>query len=161
VATSFTERDQDHLSRAIELAHEAGRMGNLPIGCVICLDDEIVAEGKNAIWVPRLELYRHAEMEALRAIPAELSDRLKQMTLYSTLEPCVMCAGAILLHQIGRVVFGASDDYGSLGAGYDRLPPYFAEQYSLATWIGPVPSKECEDLLRRIRAMELAREQGD
>jgi tRNA(adenine34) deaminase len=159
MAVSFTSRDQDHLSRAIELAHEAGSIGNLPIGVVICLDDEIVAEGKNAIWVPRFEPYRHAELEALRALPANLSDRLKQMTLYTTLEPCVMCAGAILLHQIGRVVFGAADDYGGLGVGYDRLPPYFAEQYSLATWIGPVPSKECELLRERIR--ELERERGD
>jgi tRNA(adenine34) deaminase len=156
---SFTNRDREHLNRAIELAHEAGRSGNLPIGCVICLDDEIVAEGKNSIWAPRLALYRHAEMEALRALPANLTDRLKQMTLYTTLEPCVMCAGAILLHQIGRVVFGAADDYGSLGVGYDRLPPYFAEQYALASWIGPVTSRECDLLLEKIRDLE--RERGD
>ncbi|KPL20945.1 MAG: hypothetical protein AMJ93_10805, partial [Anaerolineae bacterium SM23_84] len=111
----LSARDHDYLRRAIELAHEAGRIGNLPIGCVICLGDEIVAEGKNAIWVPRVELYRHAELEALRALPAELAHRLSEMTLYTTLEPCLMCAGAILLHRIGRVVFGATDGYGGLG----------------------------------------------
>lgn len=109
--------------------------------------------------MPRLEPYRHAELEALRASPADLSHRFNQMTLYTTLEPCVMCAGAILLHQIGRVVFGAADDYGGIGAAVDSLPPYFAEQYSLASWIGPVSSKECDLLFERV--MELVREHLD
>jgi len=154
----LSARDHDYLRRAIELAHEAGRIGNLPIGCVICLGDEIVAEGKNAIWVPRVELYRHAELEALRALPAELVDQLDQMTLYTTLEPCLMCAGAILLHRIGRVVFGATDGYGGLGATAKPLAPYFAEQYSLTRWIGPARSKECDSLYARV--MELVARQA-
>jgi len=155
---SLTDRDQEFLNRAIELAQEAGSIGNLPIGCVICLDDQIVAEGKNSIWVPRFEPYRHAELEALRAVPADLSSRFNQMTLYTTLEPCLMCAGAILLHRIGRAIFGASDDYGGIGVTVDRLPPYFAEQYSLTSWIGPALSKECDALFRRVT--ELERERG-
>ena len=155
----LTVRDQDHLNRAIELAHEAGSMGNLPIGCVMCLDDQIVAEGKNWIWVPRFAAYRHAELEALRALPEDLVPRLHEMTLYTTLEPCLMCAGAILLHGIGRVIFGASDGYGGIGATVDQLPPYFALQYALASWIGPALSKECELLYERV--MELVMERGD
>ena len=155
---SLTEGDQDHLNRAIELAQEAGRNGNLPIGCVICLDDAIVAEGKNAIWVPSFAPYRHAELEALRTLPENLSPRLGEMTLYTTLEPCLMCAGAIWLHAIGRVIFGTSDRYGGVGACVDRLPPYFAEQHGRASWIGPVSSKECDLLYERV--MELVMERG-
>jgi tRNA(adenine34) deaminase len=151
-------RDQDHLGRAIELALEAGRIGNLPIGSVICLGDEIVAEGKNAIWVPRFAPYRHAELEALRALPAELVDQLNRMTLYTTLEPCLMCAGAILLHRIGRVVFGTTDAFGGLGAAAKQLPPYFAEQFSLTRWIGPAGSKECDLLYEKV--IELERQRG-
>ena len=159
MTTALSDIDQDHLNRAIELAHEAGSMGNLPIGCVICLDDRIVAEGKNWIWVPRLAPYRHAELEALRALPGDLAPRLHEMTLYTTLEPCVMCAGAILLHQIGRVIFGASDGYGGIGVTVDQLPPYFAEQYARTSWIGPASSRECDLLYERV--MELVTEHSD
>ena len=159
MTTTLSDRDQDHLNRAIELAHEAGSMGNLPIGCVICLDDRIVAEGKNAIWVPRFELYRHAELEALRTLPGDLVPRLHEMTLYTTLEPCLMCAGAILLHGIGRVIFGASDGYGGIGVTVDQLPPYFAEQYARTSWIGPASSRECDLLYERV--MELVTEHSD
>ena len=120
---TLSDRDHDHLNRAIELAQEAGKIGNLPIGCVICLDDQVVAKGKNAIWVPSFAPSRHAELEALRALPSDLAHRFNQMTLYSTLEPCLMCAGAILLHRIGRVIFGASDGYGGLGVAVDRRRP--------------------------------------
>jgi tRNA(adenine34) deaminase len=161
MATSelLTDRDRDHLQRAIALARQAGRLGNLPIGCVICLDDEIVAEGQNCIWVPRLAPYRHAEMEALRALPDDLADQCPHMTLYSTLEPCLMCASAILLHRIGRVVFGAADPYGGLGATAEQLPPYFAEQHARAHWIGPAGSEECEQLYERV--MQLVTERGE
>jgi tRNA(adenine34) deaminase len=156
---TLSGRDQQHLDRAIELAHEAGRLGNLPIGCVICLDDQIVAEGQNWIWAPRFAPYRHAELEAMRALPEDLVPRLQEMTLYTTLEPCLMCAGAILLHGIGRVVFGAVDDYGGLGATAEQLPPYFAQRYARTSWIGPAPSKECDLLYKRV--MELVTERGD
>jgi tRNA(adenine34) deaminase len=146
----LTDRDREHLQRAIELARDAGSRGNLPIGCVIGLDDRIVAEGQNWIWAPTLALHRHAEMEALRALPVELADRCRDMTLYTTLEPCLMCAGAIMLHSIGRVVFGAADAYGGLGVSAERLPPFFAEQYAQARWIGPAGSEECEQLYERV-----------
>jgi len=160
VATSglLTDQDWEHLQRAIKLARDAGRRGNLPIGCVICLGDKIVAEGQNWIWVPQSAPYRHAEMEALRALPVDLLDQRPDMTLYSTLEPCLMCAGAILLHRIGRVMFGAADAYGGLGATAERLPPFFEEQYGLASWIGPVRSQECDELYQRV--MQLVAERG-
>ncbi len=159
MSTSLTKRDLDHLGRAIDLARQAGSLGNLPIGCVICLDDQIVAEGQNWIWVPRLAPYRHAEMEALRALPDDLAHRFQHMTLYTTLEPCLMCAGAILLHGIGRVVFGTVDGYGGIGATAKRLPPFFAEQYALVRWIGPAQSEECDLLYEWVTRLEEERKQ--
>ena len=153
----ITATDRAHLARAINLAREAERAGNLPIGCVICLDDRIVAQGQNAIWSPKHAPHRHAELEALRALPASLAPEVDHMTLYTTLEPCMMCAGAILLHRIGRVVFGAADPYGGIGVSVGRLPPYFAEQYALATWIGPACSQECGLLYQRVTALEADR----
>lgn len=157
VTIRLTDRDQEHVNRAIELAEQAGRAGNLPIGCVICLDDQIVAEAQNAIWQPKLALHRHAELEALRALPDDLMPRLHEMTLYTTLEPCLMCAGAILLHQVRRVIVGAADPYGGAGVSLERLPSYFAEQYALTSWIGPIGSEQCEALYRRITELERQR----
>src|SRR5512143_1653195 len=99
--------DRDFLQRAIDLALLAEGEGNLPVGVVIALDGKIVAEGRNAIWVPRFDSTRHAEVEAMRAMPDGLWPLAERMSLYTTLEPCLMCLGAILLHRIGRVVFGA------------------------------------------------------
>jgi len=159
MSTALTKRDLDHLGRAIGLARQAGSLGNLPIGCVICLDDQIVAEGQNWIWAPRLALHRHAEMEALRALPDDLLDQRQHMTLYTTLEPCLMCAGAILLHRIRRVVFGAADAYGGLGVTVEHMPPYFTKQHALTRWIGPAESEECEELYERV--MQLVTERGE
>jgi tRNA(adenine34) deaminase len=142
------------LREAIQLAEEAGRMGNLPIGAVIVLDGQIVARGMNAIWQPTSELTRHAEMEALRSLPTRLRGRCREMTLFTTLEPCLMCAGAILLHQIGRLVFGSLDPYGGVAACLDTLPPYFAHQFSLVQWIGPALPAECDPLYLRIQELE-------
>lgn len=152
--------DQQHLSflrEAIRLAKVAERHGNLPIGAVIVLDGKIVARGINSIWKPAIELTRHAEMEALRAVPSHLWPRSREMTLFTTLEPCVMCAGAILLHRIGHLVFGSTDPYGGVGASLGSLPPYFREEYSLIHWKGPVLPSECDPLYGRVQELERRR----
>jgi tRNA(Arg) A34 adenosine deaminase TadA len=155
--------DQQHLSflrEAIHLAQEAERRGNLPIGAVIILNGEIVARGMNAIWSPAVDLTRHAEMEALRAVPPGLWPRSKEMTLLTTLEPCVMCAGAILLHGIGRLAFGSRDPNGGVGETLASLPPHFREQLSLVRWIGPVLPAECDPFYARIQELERLRGVG-
>jgi tRNA(adenine34) deaminase len=148
---------QQHVSflrEAIRLAEEAQRRGNLPIGAVIVLDGKIIARGINSIWRPTVDLTRHAEMEALRAVPSGFWPRSRQMTLFTTLEPCLMCAGAILLHHIGHLVFGATDPYGGVGASLGSLPPYFREEFSLIHWIGPILPVECDPLYERIQDLE-------
>ena len=152
-----SEREDDRLHflrEAIRLAEEADRRGNLPIGAVIVLDGKVVATGMNSIWMPQRDLTRHAEMEALRAVPAELWPRSREMTLFTTLEPCVMCAGAILLHRIGTIVFGSTDPYGGVGACLHALPPYFREELSHVRWTGPVLAAECDRLYRRVQELE-------
>jgi tRNA(adenine34) deaminase len=157
-AMSASDQDTSYLRRAIELAKEAERNGNLPIGALVCLDRDIVGEGMNSIWRPAVDLTRHAEMEALRSVPERLWSRSREMTLFTTLEPCLMCAAAILLHQIGRLVFGASDPYGGAGVALEGLPPYFREQFTLVDWTGPALPVECDPLYTRARELEHARE---
>jgi tRNA(adenine34) deaminase len=151
------DQDTTYLRRAIQLACEAERRANLPIGALICLDGTIIAEGMNSIWQPVVALTRHAEMEALRSVPPHLWSRSREMTLFTTLEPCLMCAGAILLHQIGRLVFGAADPYGGVGAAVQNLPAYFREQFLRIEWIGPALPAECHPLYTRVCELEQAR----
>lgn len=155
----MSEVDLLFFEEAIQLAEEAERRGNLPIGAVIVLRGEIVARGMNAIWQPTLDLTRHAEMEALRSLPAHLRQSCREMTLYTTLEPCLMCAGAILLHQLGRLVFGSSDPYGGVGACLDSLPAYFKDELSRCQWHGPALPAACDPLYLRVTEHERRRSQ--
>jgi tRNA(adenine34) deaminase len=149
--------DELFMRRAIELALLAEREGNLPVGAVVALHGEVVAEGRSAIWVPRFDATRHAEMEALRAVSQELWQSSDKMTLYTTLEPCLMCFGSILLHGIGRVVFGSSDRYGGASSVLAHLPPFFQERIENTQWLGPIMPVECDPLHTRLLALEDAR----
>ena len=155
-----TPLDREFFERAIELASRAERDGNLPIGCVICRGDAIIAEGWNNIWVPEFAPHRHAEMEALRRLSTD--DRMAGdgLVLYTTLEPCLMCAGAISLHKIGRVVFGSKDPIGGAVSDMGRLPPYFARHRTRAQWIGPALPEACDQLYERAMALIRARDRA-
>ncbi|MFQ5350620.1 MAG: nucleoside deaminase, partial [Thermoanaerobaculia bacterium] len=118
------------------------------------VDGRVVAEGRSAIRVPRLDGTRHAEIEALRAVPPDLRDSSAEMSLYTTLEPCLMCFGAIVLHGIGRVVFGASDSYGGAGAVFSHLPPFHRRRLEAMQWLGPVMPDRCGPLHRRALELE-------
>ncbi len=158
----MTDSDADilFLRKAIESAANAEREGNLPIGAVISLEGRLIASGRNSIWSPGLSFDRHAEMEALRSIPPGLRRQYGRMTLYTTLEPCLMCAGAILLHRIGRVVFGAADGYGGVTCAFGRMPRYFEEALSTTQWIGPLLSEECDRLARRVTELESVQDES-
>jgi tRNA(adenine34) deaminase len=100
------------MARALELAREAARMGEVPVGAVVVKDGTIIGEGHNA---PRAlaDPTAHAEMLALRrAAMAIGNERLDQCELWVTLEPCAMCAGAIAHARIARLYYGAPDPKG-------------------------------------------------
>lgn len=129
----MTAADDDAMRRALALAAEAGEAGDVPVGAVVTdASGRIVAEGRN-LREQTHDPTAHAEIVALRAAAeAHGGWNLEEHTLVVTLEPCVMCAGAILQARIGRVVFGAWDDKaGAAGSMYDvlrdRRLPYRAE----------------------------------
>ena len=102
--------DQVFMDAALELAKEAFREGEVPVGCVIVRKGEIVGRGRNRRETHKTAL-GHAEIEAIADACKNLGGwRLWECTLYVTLEPCPMCAGAIINARIPRVVFGASDE---------------------------------------------------
>ena len=148
--TGISDSDIGFFQYAIRLALEAEKEGNLPIGAVISLGGNIIAEGKNAIWVPQYNPNRHAEIEALRNVPGDLWHSSRKMTLYTTLEPCLMCTGAILLHHIGRVMYGSSDHFGGASVVLGHMPTYFEEEASKTEWIGPAHAEGCDLLFERV-----------
>ena len=98
-----------YMSMALELAREAAAEGEVPVGCIITRGDEVVGRGRNHRERDKSAL-AHAEIEAIADACKNLGGwRLWECTLYVTLEPCAMCAGAILSARIPRVVYGASD----------------------------------------------------
>ena len=101
--------DRYFMEQALALAREAAADGEVPVGCVIVRGDEIVGRGRNRREQDKTAL-AHAEIEAISEACRVLGGwRLWECTLYVTLEPCPMCAGAILSARIPRVVYGASD----------------------------------------------------
>ena len=116
---STSPSDVQWMTRALEMAKLAASRGEVPVGAVLTKDDEIVAEGHN-LTVTSNDPTAHAEVVVIREAAQTLGDwRLTECTLYVTLEPCAMCAGASVLSRLGRLVFGASDPkagmVGSLG----------------------------------------------
>jgi tRNA(adenine34) deaminase len=115
--------DDDAMARALELAQDASAGGDVPVGAVVLdQDGRTVAEGRNERELTG-DPTAHAEVVALRRAAASVGSwNLSGHTLVVTLEPCVMCAGAILQARIDRVVFGAWDDRaGAAGSMYDLL----------------------------------------
>ena len=101
--------DRDFMEQALSLAEEAAADGEVPVGCVIVCGGKVVGRGRNRREKAKNAL-AHAELEAIGEACRALGGwRLWQCTLYVTLEPCPMCAGAILNARIPRVVYGASD----------------------------------------------------
>ena len=97
------------MTRALELAELAASKGEVPVGAVLTKDQEVVAEGHN-LTVTSQDPTAHAEVVVIREAAQKLGDwRLTECTLYVTLEPCAMCAGALVLSRVRRLVFGASD----------------------------------------------------
>ena len=131
---------------ALDLARQAQALGEVPVGAVVVRDGEIIGRGFNAP-ISRHDPSAHAEMIALRDAAQYIGNyRLVGCELFVTLEPCLMCAGAIMHARIGRVVFGASD--AKTGACGSVLNPFTEARLNHHTTIsGGVLAQECGALL--------------
>ncbi len=120
VAEGWAEADLSYMREALTLAGEAAQMGEVPVGAVVVQDGEIIGRGHNRS-VTDHDPSSHAEVVALREAGRSLGNyRLNEATLYVTLEPCPMCAGALSEARISRVVFGAYDErLGACGSAVD------------------------------------------
>lgn len=108
LASSFS-RDEYFMRQALEEAREAAEKDEVPVGAVITVGDRIIARGHNLTETLN-DVTAHAEMMSITAAADSLGGKyLPQCTLYVTVEPCPMCAGALGWSQIGRIVYGASD----------------------------------------------------
>ena len=135
-----------YMRRALELAAQAAEQGDVPVGCVIVRDGEIVGEGRNR-REENGDATAHAELEAIRDACRRLgSGRLHRCTMYVTLEPCPMCAGAILNARVSRVYFGARDrEMGACGGVMNLFMEDFPHPPAL---VGGVLEAECAQVLR-------------
>ena len=143
--------DEAFMRRALELAQLAQEEGEVPVGSVVVLKERILGEGWNRP-ISAADPTAHAEIQALRAAASALRNyRLTGATLYVTLEPCVMCAGAMFHARIGRVVFGASDP--KAGAAGSIVDLFKNERLNHHAQIqGGVLASECGALLSRFFA---------
>ena len=119
--SAITDADSHWMGRALEMAYEAIAADEVPVGAIIVRDSSIIAAASNQ----RESLHdptAHAEMIAITQAAAAIEDwRLERATLYVTLEPCVMCSGAILQARLPRVVYGAADPKGGAVRSLYRL----------------------------------------
>jgi tRNA(adenine34) deaminase len=125
------------MSRALEMARRAASMGEVPVGAVLVGPDGLVAEGHN-LTVTNSDPTAHAEVVVIRQAAARAGDwRLPDLTLYTTLEPCALCSGAIVLSRIRRVVYGATDPKAGMAGTLGNLvqDPRLNHRVSLTTGV--------------------------
>ncbi|MEA3276122.1 MAG: tRNA adenosine(34) deaminase TadA [Pseudomonadota bacterium] len=136
------------MGRALELAERAAAQGEVPVGAVLVKDGEIVGQGWNRP-IGEQDPSAHAEILAMRDAGRRLGNyRLPGTTLFVTLEPCVMCAGAAVHARVERVVFGAPDPKGgACGSVFELLPSDHRFNHRVEC-TGGVRAEECGALLR-------------
>lgn len=138
----MTHDDTFYMNKALEEARRALDKGEVPIGAVVVCRDTIIGRGHN-LTETLTDVTAHAEMQAITAAANELGGKyLTDCTLYVTVEPCVMCAGALGWSQIGRVVFGTADEK----RGYQRFAPEALHPRTEVT--AGVLDEECRRLMQ-------------
>ncbi|MCD8309869.1 MAG: nucleoside deaminase [Prevotellaceae bacterium] len=134
--------DAFYMRQALQEARQAGTRGEVPVGAVVVCKERVIARAHN-LTETLTDVTAHAEMQAITAAAATLGGKyLNECTLYVTVEPCVMCAGAIAWAQTGRLVFGAADEK----RGYRRYAPGALHPKTVVT--EGVLADECAALMR-------------
>ena len=138
-------REEIYMEEALALAREAAAAGEVPVGCVIVRGGEIVGRGRNR-REEKQATASHAEMEAIAEANRHLGSwRLDDCELYVTLEPCPMCAGAILNARVPRVYYGARDEaFGACGGVLNLYMENFPNRPAL---VGGILAEECQKVL--------------
>lgn len=135
-------KDEQYMQRALDEARAALKEGEIPIGCVIVCKDRIIARAHN-LTETLCDVTAHAEMQAITAAANQLGGKyLTECTLYVTVEPCVMCAGAIGWAQIPRIVYGTTDEK----RGFHEYAPH--AMHPKATVTGGILEEECRQLMQ-------------
>lgn len=135
------------MKRALDLARHAAEEGEVPIGCVVVEGDDIIGEGWNQPVSTR-DPTAHAEVIALRSAATLVNNyRLPGADLYVTLEPCVMCTGAIIHARISRLIFGARDPRGGAAGSVFDIPGTGRVNHAVAVTAG-VLEQECATILQ-------------
>ena len=141
----MTKPHEYYMSQALELAQEAADAGEVPVGCVIVRDGAVIGRGRNR-REEKQAVCSHAEMEAMAQANATLGSwRLDNCALYVTLEPCPMCAGAILNARIPKVFYGARDStFGAWGGVTNLFMEQFPHRPAL---VGGILAEDCQAVL--------------
>lgn len=135
--------DEQYMQRALDEARKAEAKGEIPIGAVVVCKDRIIARAYN-LTETLCDVTAHAEMQAITMAANELGGKyLTDCTLYVTVEPCPMCAGAIGWAQVPRIVYGAPDEK----RGFRRFAPDVL--HPKATVVGGVLEDECRELMQQ------------
>ncbi len=134
--------DEYFMKRALQEAERAFELGEIPVGALIVIDNKIIARTHNLTELLN-DVTAHAEMQAITSAANHLGGKyLKNCTLYVTLEPCQMCAGALYWSQISKIVFGASDEQ----RGFEKMG---TQLHPKTTVVRGVLAKESGDLMKR------------
>lgn len=148
IANNPSPDDLRYMQLALSEAQKAFAMGEVPVGCVILADGQVVGRGHN-LTETLADVTAHAEIQAITAAANTLGGKyLSQCTLYVTVEPCVMCAGAIGWAQIKRVVYGASDEK----RGFTIYAPHAL--HPKCTVLSGVLETECRELMQSFFAQK-------
>ena len=140
--------DESYMRMALDLAREAEASGEVPVGAVMVYENRVIGRGRN-LPISLSDPTAHAEILALREASASLGNyRLEGATMYATLEPCVMCAGALVAARVSRLVFGARDlRFGGVRSKF-RLADSELLNHRVAVVEG-VRAAECAELIQR------------
>mgnify|MGYP002633917015 FL=1 len=146
LSNNLLKTDKFYMTRALELAAQAGAAGEVPVGALVVRDGQVIGEGYNQP-ISAIDPTAHAEIVAMRNAAAHIGNyRLIDCDLYVTIEPCTMCVGAMIHARVQRVIFGAKEP--RAGALASQLQLMENKHFNhVIEWRGGLMEKDCGDLI--------------